>query len=230
MLIPFNQLFARHKIHAREVLHVGANTGQEAEAYARMGMERVTWVESHEQTYKKLVAHVGSLAGVPVQSTLGSFAIVAGDKGPIHYCLNACISNEDGKVVTFNVANNGCQSSSILEFGTHTREHPTVEFVEKVQMKTQRLDTLLAERGIEFNPGAFLNIDLQGAELLALQGLGAALSKFDHLYLEVNTAELYKGCPLVGELDVWLKERGFVGRETKMTGSGWGDKYYGRIK
>ena len=228
MLIPFNQLFARHRVRVSEVLHVGANTGQEAEEYAKLGIRKVVWIEAHAPTYKKLVAHLAKDREM-VESCCRCFTRIKNHSG-YHVCLNACISDEDGKEVTFNVANNGCQSSSILEFGTHSKEHPTVKFVEQVKMKTRRLDTLLAEQGIEFNPGALLNMDLQGAEMLALLGMGDVLKNFDHLYLEVNERELYRGCTLVGKLDKWLQERGYVGRETKMTGSGWGDKLYSKME
>jgi len=209
MLIPFDQLFRRHNVKLNQVLHVGANTGQEAIEYQRHGAKEVWWVEAHQPTYQKLLAHLNNFPG--------------------HSALNVCVSNVDGAKVDFHVANNGAQSSSILEFGTHTKEHPTVQFVSNVPMSTMRLDTLAKDCGIEFEDDAFLNIDLQGAEMLALEGLGNQLEKFKHLYLEVNERELYKGCVLVGDLDHWLAHRGFVGKEVHMTGSGWGDKFYQRV-
>jgi FkbM family methyltransferase len=208
MLIPFNHLFRKHGIKLNQVLHVGANTGQEAIEYQRHGAKEVWWVEAHGPTFQKLIQHISPFKG--------------------HNALLACISNVDGEQVSFHVANNGAQSSSILEFGTHTKEHPTVRFVSNVPMKTKRLDRLIAECGIEFEQDAFLNIDLQGAEMLALDGLGKELDHFKHLYLEVNESELYKGCPLVDDLDQWLIHRGFVPKDVHMTGSGWGDKYYQR--
>ena len=39
MLIPFDQLFKRHNVQAQGVLHLGANTGQEAQAYADQGIK-----------------------------------------------------------------------------------------------------------------------------------------------------------------------------------------------
>lgn len=40
------------------------------------------------------------------------------------------VSDKDDEMVMFNIANNG-QSSSILEFGTHSSEHPDVKFIDK---------------------------------------------------------------------------------------------------
>lgn len=209
MLIPFNQLFKKYQVQSVECLHIGANTGQEAEEYHRQGIKKVIWVEADPVLFPKLQKHVGPYGG---------------------NCLNACVSDTDGEKVTFNIANNGGQSSSMLKFGTHSKEHPTVKFTKTIEMTTKRVDTLLKEEGINIGNGfrcdAFLNIDLQGAELLALKGMGEMLSAFDYVYIEVNKAELYEGCPLVGEIDDYLGRWGFVGVEDHWTGAGWGDKFY----
>lgn len=232
MLIPFEYLFNKYKITSTEVCHVGSNDGAEAEQYLALGIKRIVWVEAHEPTFQKLVAHIGSIRHGPNEPKRFDHCQkgrVTFHNGAIHVCINACVSDTDGQPVTFHVANNSSQSSSILELGTHTTAHPSVTFVEDVPMRTQRLDTLLAEF-VPFQPGAFLNIDLQGAELLALRGLGDLLNQFDALYLEINERELYKTCALVGEVDAWLAERGFSRVQTKMEKAGWGDALYLRNK
>lgn len=206
MLIPFKELFARHNIKANGVLHLGSSVGQERDAYASLGISRVIWVEALPEVYRQLVNNVA--------------------RYPEHVPLWACLSDTDGDVVTFNVADNGGQSSSFLEFGTHSKAHPSVHFVNRMEMVTTRLDTLLQQNDVALGTGWFLNVDLQGAELLALRGMGDLLWCFDSAYIEVNTSELYKGCPLVGEIDAYLGRFGFVGKETKMTKAGWGDKLY----
>lgn len=209
MLIDFDYLWRRYKIRSTEVLHVGANIGQEAAAYHRHGVTRVIWVEAHKPTFDRLCQHVQQYPG--------------------HICLNACVSDTSGEKVKFHLANNACESSSILQLGTHAQRHPTVKYIQDIEMETVTLGFLLAMHQLAIEPGAFLNIDLQGAELPALLGLGERIRQFDHLYLEVNKEELYKGCALVEEVDRYVETFGFVGIETKMTGAGWGDKYYKRI-
>lgn len=208
MLIPFKDLFDRHKIKANGVLHLGANVGQERDAYACLGISRVIWVEALPDVYRQLVTNVA--------------------KYQEHIPLWACLSDIDGDVVTFNVADNGGQSSSFLEFGTHRKAHQNVHFVNRIEMVTTRLDSLLKENDIVLGTGWFLNVDLQGAELLALKGMGDLLWCFAWVYIEVNTSELYKGCPLVGEIDDYLGRFGFVRKETRMTPAGWGDAAYGK--
>jgi FkbM family methyltransferase len=205
MLIPFNHLFQKYNIHTSGVLHLGANTGQEFEEYARLGIREIIWVEALPDLFSELIKKV--------RATDDALCI--------------CVSDKDDELVTFNVASNGGQSSSILEFGTHSKEHPSVVFTRQIEIRTSRIDSAFKERGIEIEEDDwFLNIDLQGAELKALKGMDTLLHHFKYAYIEVNEKELYKGCPLVGEIDMYLAGFGFVGKEVKMTGAGWGDKLY----
>jgi len=208
MLIPFDHLFEHYNIRPSGVLHLGANTGQEAEVYHGRGVKRVIWVEAIPELFEKLKRNV---ARWPQDIT---------------YC--ACVSDVNDERVRFQVASNGGQSSSFLEFGTHAVAHPSVRFIRNFFATTIRVDRLLAEEEIEGS--WFLNADLQGAELKALIGMGQLLWKFDHAYIEVNEDELYKGCPRTKDVDEYLAQFGFVGVETKMTGAGWGDKYYVRTR
>lgn len=204
MLIPFKELFRRHGIKPTGILHLGANTGQEAEDYKAAGVQNVIWVEANPSLFPKLVSHVRPYG---------------------HRALKGCISDKDGERRPFHIANNGGQSSSLLELGTHKEAHPEVKYVADIEITTIRVDSLLKKNGLVISsPGWFLNVDLQGAELLALKGMEGLLKHFSYLYLEVNERFLYVGCPLIGELDCFLDPHGFRRVETKMSGGhGWGD-------
>jgi hypothetical protein len=88
------------------------------------------------------------------------------------------------------------------------------------------LDALLSRseyRHLRFN---FLNIDIQGAELLALEGAKLSLHLFDAFNLEVNFDELYQGAPHVTTLDSFLKARGFTRTESVSAHKSWGDGFW----
>jgi len=208
MLIPFNELFRKHRIKTTGVVHLGANSGQEAQEYQNQGITQVIWVEALPSVFERLKRHIASFPG--------------------HRGLMACLSDKDDEQVTFNIANNEEQSSSMLDFETHSKEHPTVKWVGHVAMKTTRFDTLAKRENLTLGEDWFLNVDLQGAELLAMKGMGNLLKHFKYAYIEVNEKYLYKGCPLVGEIDQFLYAHGFVPKDLKMTGCGWGDKFYSR--
>lgn len=207
MLIDFKYLFNKYKVNATGVLHVGANVGEEAKAYYDNGIKRSIWIEANPQIYNLLKMSVYGY--------------------PHAYCIKACIGDEDGKQVVFNISNNGSQSSSILPLGTHKIVHPEVKFIDSFFTVTQRIDTILESNGFNIKDYTFLNIDLQGAELMALKGMGDMLYEINYAYLEVNKAELYIGCPLVEEIDEYMAKYGLYRVETKWCGStNWGDAWF----
>lgn len=215
MLIPLQDLIKKYNFHPKGVVHIGANEGQEAEAYFKTdSINKVMWFEALPLVFEKLKDHIKKTPRIE------------------HSAFKVLLSDEDDVEVDFNIANNDGQSSSMLEFGTHTKMHPTVKFTDKVKLKTKRFDTFMdSQKGAWeeelWHPDYdFLNVDVQGAELKVLEGMGDYLNQFKWLYLEVNRSELYLGCPMVEELDEYVKPYGFTRVETKWTGAGWGDGFY----
>lgn len=207
MLIKFQELRAKYNLKSTGVLHVGGHYAEEIDDYYNNGINKSIWVEADPTSYAILQEKV------------------KGYKDAVAF--NACISNTDGNVLTFNISNNEGQSSSIFEFDYHKIAHAEVEFIDKISLKTKRLDTLLNANNIKIEDYSFLNFDIQGAELIALMGLGDLLNKVEALYLEINEKSLYKGCPLVADIDKYLCEYGFDRVETAMCGDfGWGDAFY----
>ena len=207
MLIKFHDLIEKHNINVKGILHVGAHIGEESEDYLSAGVDRVVWVEANPNVFLKLLQNVAHIPG-------NSFYWFAAHE-------------KTGQVVELNIASNG-ESSSILEFDHHAIEHPHISWVGKVAVPTRRLDELLISSGYDLNCFNFVNLDIQGAELLALKGLTGVLDKIDYIYTEVNEKHLYKDCCLIGEIDSFLNEFGFSRTATEMTTHGWGDALYVR--
>jgi FkbM family methyltransferase len=135
-----------------------------------------------------------------------------------------CCDTDNG-TSKLNITNNG-QSSSIFELELHKKYHPSIQYISNVEVNNRRIDTMYKLDNILDNFANFLNIDIQGAELLALKGMGNLLNNFDYLYLEVNKNYLYKNCALVGEIDEYLKSFNFKRVETSWTNYEWGDALY----
>ena len=206
MLIPFKDIVRKYGT-PDGILHIGANIGEEAQAYHENGVEKVVWFEGNPELYDKLNANIS--------------------KYPGQIAYNGCIGDYDGDAI-LHISNNGSQSSSVLELGTHKIAHPEVHYVKDLPVKMNRIDTLFPW-GMEGSLSGcdFLNIDLQGFELPALKGMSNLLYKFKYAYLEVNKDHLYKGCALIGEIDDYMKDFRFKRVETKWSGnSGWGDALY----
>lgn len=183
------------------VLHVGAHLGEEASTYSEMGIERVVWVEGNPLVIGKLAANLKPYGQEYIQ---------------------ALVYSKEGDVIDFHVTNYDGMSSSILEFGTHPTFSPDTVFEHTLLLKTRTIDSLAIEYAVTAN---FLNMDLQGAELHALQGATQFLGKVEYIMTEVNKAEVYVGCARVEQLDDFLHE--FERVETYwVPEQGWGDALY----
>lgn len=85
------------------------------------------------------------------------------------------------------------------------RPHMNAKFRKdiKVIKKEKRLAKPL--RTFNFQPKYnMLNLDIQGAELKALQG--ADLSKIDYIYTEVNIQDMYYNVPKINDIDDYLTD------------------------
>lgn len=80
-----------------------------------------------------------------------------------------------------------------------------LETVSILPVETRRLDSVLPN-----GPVDFLKLDIQGAELLALEGAIETLARTNVLHCEVEFAPIYAGQPLFGEVEAFLRPRGFT--------------------
>jgi FkbM family methyltransferase len=201
MLIPAVELSANWNVSPNGVLHVGAHLGEEANDYEKLCWCPVIWIEAQPKLVDQLRQSLD-------RST--------------HKVIQAAIWHEDNVLMNLNVATNS-QSSSFLNFGTHSKFHPNVEFSETISIETKRIDSFIDP---EEMPN-FINIDIQGVELQALKSLGVLMEKLDYLYLEVNKREVYENCTQVGEIDSFLAIYGFKRVITRwLLIQGWGDALY----
>ena len=206
MLIKMQQLVHQFNLNVKGILHIGAHECEELNAYKQVGVapEKTYWVEA----IPAKVAMCKELYGNGL------------------HIYQAVIDNIDGAPVTFNITNNG-ESSSILEFGTHSTSHPHVHVIGKVDTTTTRLDTLIEREQIPITELNFINLDIQGVELRAMKSMEKYLQHVQYIYTEVNTEEVYKGCDLIGETDDYLKGFGFVRVAQQIYKEyGWGDAFY----
>jgi FkbM family methyltransferase len=70
---------------------------------------------------------------------------------------------------------------------------------------TTRLDAIPEARGADF-----LKLDVQGGELLVLEGATGLLQDLLVIHTELEFVPLYKGQPLFADIDSWLRGRGFA--------------------
>ena len=205
MLINLRSLCNKYKFLPKGIIHVGAHKAEELGIYDELGIENVVWVEANPKIFEVLNSNIS--------------------KFKKQKAFNFLVSDVDNKDYVFYVTNNG-ESSSILELDKHKIHHPHIHVTEKMNLKSKKLDTIIKENNIDINGFNFLNLDVQGAELLVLKGFESGLNNIKFVYTEVNTGEVYKNCAKIEELDYFLKTYMFERVETKMTEYEWGDALY----
>ena len=105
--------------------------------------------------------------------------------------------------------NYGNKSSSLLPPSEEMKKHTEwLNFKNKIQVNTLRLDNYVAGKKIEGID--FIHMDVQGAELMVLDGAGVFLNKIKLIWLEVEAVELYKGQPLKSNVEEYMQKNNFV--------------------
>lgn len=212
MLITMDRLVAEHGVRPKAILHVGAHLAEEAPAYAEAGVGSVLWVEANPHLMERLVGAIAPYVG--------------------QECVLAAVSDTDGAEAHLHMATFS-MSSSLLPPKEHLRYYPHIRYPETLPVETVTVDTLLQRLRKPAGVFDMLNIDIEGAELLAFAGMPETLKHLRWIYLEVNYEEMYAGCALLPQVDAFLGDRGFVRVALEDAiyegkGCGWGDALYQR--
>lgn len=201
MLISPKKLSRIWRLKPKGVLHIGAHRAEEMSLYSELGWGRMHWVEANPILVKDLAMTLD-----PKVNTIQECAAW----------------DVDRKIMVFNETTDS-QSSSLLRLKQHSVHYPQVLHKDTYEVETRRIDCLYNSPP----PFTFVNIDIQGAELQAIKGMGDLVLAVDAIYSEVNKEELYEDCATVSEIDAYLKEFGFERVATRwVLGKGWGDALY----
>lgn len=201
MLIKAKWLVRYWEARPNGVVHVGAHLAEESASYKELGFGPCLWVEANPKLVPYLQEKFKTTDDLVIQ---------------------AAVWEKSGKTLELNIANNSL-SSSLFNFGLHSKKYPSVKMNEAIEVETKRLDEIIPNE-FKFN---FINLDIQGAELSALKSLGIRIHEVDYIFTEVNKLELYKGAPRIGELDSYLAKFGFKRVVTCWVPfAGWGDAFY----
>ena len=206
MLIEYKQILQKYGLRFKSVIHIGAHYGEEAKSYYDNGVQKTVWIEANAKLIPILKKNVNY---------------------PNCTFINACLSNKIGEKLSLNISNNEGLSSSILDLSYHRLAHPEVKYIESVEVITDTLDNVFESNQIAFDSCDFMNADIQGAELLMLEGATNIIPNLKAIYIEVNQKELYEGCAMLPDIDAYLSEFGFERKELVWCGDfGWGDALY----
>jgi len=120
-------------------------------------------------------------------------------------------------------------SSSILPWKQYGEIYPNIKEIQQLTLSSRTLDTLLEELNLSPSDFNILILDIQGAELLALEGATQLLNNLDAIYTNVHYQELFEGGALAEEVNQFLTDYQFdcVAEETPYHPA-WGEAFYVR--
>jgi len=206
MLFDVSELEKLAKVRPTRILHVGAHKGEERDSYLRVWgafLEQILWIEGQPALVENLNKVI--------------------DKGK-EKVIQAFVWSDDKIEMDFFVANNS-EASSLLEFEAHADLYPEIMVNKTDKVLTTTLHTLIGND----KPYDFVNIDIQGAELAALQGLQSNINFVRWIYTEINVRQMYREAPLLQELKNYLSAKGFKLQGKRLNpGGGWGDAIFVR--
>lgn len=179
----------RFLAETKGVIHVGANVGQERELYARHGLD-VLWIEPIPDVFAALRANLHGYAR--------------------QRAVQALVTDKDDREYTFNLANNGGESSSILDLKRHKDVWPSVAYSGAIRLKSVTLATLATRESVDLGLYDALVMDTQGSELLVLRGAESLLERFRFIKTEVPDFEAYEGCAQLEELSAFVRRHGYA--------------------
>ena len=187
------------------LVHVGAHLAEEYQEYERsgiLGSGKCIWVEPQPDK----AAQLRKLF----------------EESPKHEVIEALAWSQSGLNLTLKVTNRSA-SSSVFEMDEHRELYPTIEVTNEIELKSVRLEDVLPKDS-SFN---FLVLDVQGAELEVLLGLGFLLGQVNWIYTEVSRKNLYSEGVLYPELNEFLEREGFKRRFVEWDRrAGWGNALY----
>jgi FkbM family methyltransferase len=189
-------LFQYHKVAARGVVHVGASEGQELETYLALGFEKILCIEPHPGSFRRLEQHFEFWRRwlKVMHDNYGATEVPRLD-------AVMCAASDRAGTGTLHIAADPGESSLLVPLPSHIR------LSSEVCVKTQRLDDVIADQGLKPDDFSLLVMDIQGAELLALQGAPRLLDVLDMAVVEVNYRPRYVGSATEPQVEDFFAKR-----------------------
>lgn len=190
------------------VISVGAHWAEEYEQWDKDGVENFIFFEPVSYNYHKMIELL------PDKPNIQTF--------------NMALGNSRGKILmhTENNFTNHGQSCSILEPKLHLTQFPQIVFNSTEEVEIDRLDNIIYDRNLY----DYLHIDTQGYELEVLKSATESLRYINTIDVEVNRAELYFGCPMIIDIDTFLRVFEFYRISVDWWGGTFGGAIYKKTK
>ena len=196
------------EIYARDealvIFDIGACEGENSVRYSMIFPNSTIYsFEPVDKNYNRVIKNIEEFKASHVKA----FPIcLSNERGTADFHLSSGVPNEfKDKEVDWEFGN---KSSSLLPPDKTIQAFNWLEFKEKVTVPTERLDNIIKQEFIDHID--FIHMDVQGAELMVLDGSGEHINKILNIWLEVESIPLYKNQLVKSDVEKYLSERGFI--------------------
>jgi FkbM family methyltransferase len=229
MLVEFNDMVKAHNIDIKGIIHVGAHEGQETQSYVRNGIKDVVLIEANPFRFSNLTESIQTGRYVTWCSPL-TYAKFNNSEAEIlkgYKLHNYAITDKEG-TIKFNLSNFDGGTDSVFKINDWGRDSSWApyEHTSDIEVPTITLDKLIKNKA-DYN---FLNMDVEGAELLVLKGSKKLLETIDYILLESQDVIRFDDSCTRPQLVEYLKDFGFELKEYYDTGKQWGDCLFIKVK
>lgn len=200
------------------VVHVGADVGQEVAQYLDYGFRNILLIEANPERCEILRMKFGD------DPRIGIFNYAVCDRlGTIDFHIHTSRSGST-------------EPASILPMKRFKEIVKTLHTTNTIQVSAITLDGLFEKYGLALDAYNVINIDIQGAELLAFRGAQKLIASVDFIVSEINVIEMYEDGALENEVVRFLDGQGFDRKlaiyhtlyDDKSTFPAWGESLFVR--
>jgi FkbM family methyltransferase len=185
------------------IMDIGACEGDSTVRYAQQFPQATLYtfepLPNNMRTVEEVVAHFG------VQAQVKPFEIALSNQNGTADFYRSSGKPDHLQEVDWDFGN---KSSSLLPPDKIKETHQWMKFEEVVTVRTQTLLDFCREQQITTID--FIHIDVQGAELLVLQGAGQQLKHLKAIWLEAANVTYYKDQATQNEIGAFMQSKGFV--------------------
>lgn len=207
-VLLYDGLFRRYGCKPRGALYLGAHKGEMLWTLVLLGFKHVLLVEPQPDLFKRLQKNVAL-----VEQLLQCYDDFVDGEPKASIQAVQCAVSDSNSEATFYVTSESMLSSlskpltESLAQPSYSVQDATV--TREITVPTQTLDHLVAQSSGSPSDFNFLYMNIQGAELQALEGASEILPHLDCIYLENNLVSRYESCPEPEEIDTFLKTSHF---------------------
>ena len=173
------------------IFDIGANNGEHSKLYHEAFGYPVFAFEADPVVMAELKSQLSDIDGVKC------FEVACSDKNGTMEFHSSNFQNSKAHG----------QSGSLLTPTGHKKHFKEIKFDSPISVTSIRLDDWIENERVP-SPD-FIHMDVQGAELMVLEGMGRYLEKTSLIWLEVENLTLYDGQPLKKDVELFFSDRGW---------------------